>query len=249
MLNPILKKDRVFYFITFVEIKYNKMKEEKKLKIGTLAWHEDCIRRIKEKHKQLGQKGGNKTAESKTDKAGIHKSEYAEGYGNTQKGDRKKPTTRYRSRVEYDFLKYIRVSYKWALDNHPSLTRSQIDLLLYLYAEGAFSKNQFDEYHRLIGIFAVKTLQKFQDEGYVKLWRASDKKVHRLYTLTQKGKVLCNKIHRICIGDEEVSMNPLVNKMLRKDKPRINTYYLDMIRRMNSDKPNPDSINEENPDE
>lgn len=202
------------------------MEENNKVpKMGTIAWHQYHIDRLSALR--------SKAAKSVTKKEGNSEDVMVE--------ERKQPNTRYRSRVEYDFLKYIRVAFRWAGENHPNLTRSQIELLLYLHGLGAFSKNQFDDFHKLIGIYSIKTLDKFQDEGYIKVWRTSDKKSHRLYALTQKSRSLCSKLHRICCGVEDISLNPLNNKMIRPDAPRINTYYLDMIKKMNADKARDDS--------
>lgn len=215
-------------------------------KMGTIAWHQYHIDRLTALRREVGKK----SAAVKPDKLGNKKSDYAEGYGNTQVGDRKKVPNRYRSRVEYDFLKYIRVAYKWALENHPTLTRSQIDLLLYLHCLGAFSRTQFDDYHRLVGIYSVKTLTKFIDEGYIKVWKTADKKSHMLYAFTQKSKYLCNKMHRYCCGVEDISLNPINNNMTRKDAPRINNYYIEMIKRMAKDKADLNNNREqENPDD
>lgn len=194
-------------------------------KVGTIKWHEEKIRAIRSRHS----KRAKKTHDEK-------RNQIKEGYGNTLKVNTKKPTARYRSRVEYDFLKYIRVVFKWATDNNSDLSRPQIELLLYLYGLGAFSRKQFNDYHKLVGMYGIKTLKKFEDEGWIKLWRRKKGREHALYTLTQKAKIMCNKMHRFACGVEEMPSNPVSNKIARKDAPRINNYYLDIIKRMNKDK-------------
>jgi hypothetical protein len=197
-------------------------------KIGSLPWHREKVRELEERQS----KNGKAAAQARIDK---HHS-YKEGYGNTLKITTKDPLPRYRSRIEYDFLKYIRVVFKWVADNHPELNKPEVEFLLYLYGIGAFSRKQFDDYHKLLGLYSVKTLIKFEDEGWIRIWRAKSGKLHTLYTLTQKAKIMCNKMHRYCAGVEEIPLNPVSNEMARKDAPRINTYYLDMIKRMNKDK-------------
>lgn len=210
------------------------LNEEKVPKMGTIAWHKHCINKISQTRKEVGKKGGIATAINN----GTREPNYTDESEYSSLEERKNPPLHYKSRVDYDFLKFIRVAFKWALENNPTLTRSQIEMLLYLYNLGAFDAVQFNEYHKLIGIYQVKTLQQFEDEGYLKVWRAGGvkdgKKFAKLYALTQKGKTLCSKLHRICCGEEEISLNPLNNNMLRKDAPRINSYYLDIIKKMNS---------------
>lgn len=194
-------------------------------KIGTIAWHKQQIEKIRSTHSEKAKKQHKEKREK-----------IKEGYGNTLKISTKEPKPRYRSRVEYDFLKYIRVVFKWAVDNNPDLSRPQIELLLYLYGLGAFSRKQFNDYHKLVGMYAIKTMKQFEEDGWIKLWRRKKGKDHALYTLTQKGKIMCNKMHRYACGVDEMTENPVSNKIARKDAPRINTYYLDMIKRMNKDK-------------
>lgn len=197
-------------------------------KIGSLSWHREKVRELEEKQGKAGRAGS---------KARIEKHHsYKDGYGNTIKTNTKEPYPRFRSRIEYDFLKYIRVVFKWALDNYPDLSKPEIEFLLYLYGIGAFSKKQFDDYHKLLGLYSIKTLTKFEDDGWIRLWRPKASKTHALYTLTQKAKIMCNKMHRFSCGVEEIPLNPVSNAMAKKDAPRINTYYLDMIKKMNKDK-------------
>jgi hypothetical protein len=85
-------------------------------------------------------------------------------------------------------------------------------------------------------MYSIKTLQKFEQLGYIKLWRARKGRSHALYTLTHKAKIMCNKMHRFSCGVEEIPMNPVSNEMARADAPKINNYYLDIIKRMNKDK-------------
>lgn len=192
-------------------------------KIGTIAWHEEQI-----KKKRAAYKAGNK-------KAVKTKQQNSEGSDYVYKKKSKKPKPRFVSRVEFDFLKYIRVVFKWAKDNS-GLGRPQIELLLYLYGLGAFSKRQFSEYYRLIGIYQQKGLQDMIDDGWIRLWRAKKGKEHALYTLTVKGKHLCNAMHRYCAGVSDIPIIASQNKMAREDAPRVNNYFLDIVKRMNKDK-------------
>lgn len=193
-------------------------------KVGSLTWHRQQVAKL-EKEREI------KLRKKRAKKVG-----YKDGYGNTIKVNTKIPYPRYRSRIEYDFLKYIRVVFKWVADNYPELNRPEVELLLYLYGTGAFSRKQFNDYHKLLGLYSVKTLRKFEKEGWIRLWRTRNGKTHALYTLTHKAKIMCNKMHRFAAGVEEIPDNPVSNAMAREDAPRINNYYLDIIKRMNKDK-------------
>lgn len=198
-------------------------------KAGTIAYHEWHIERIRKRYSDKAKKQHDKRREKE-------EGEFKKGYNNVAKTNIKKPKPRYRSRIDYDFLKYIRIVFKWAVENNPELTRQQIEFLLYLYGVGAFSKKQFNDFHKLIGLYSVKTMQKFLDEGWIKVWRVRKGREYALYTLTHKAKIMCSQMHKFSCGLEEIPMTISANKMARKDAPRINNYYLDMIKRMNKDK-------------
>jgi hypothetical protein len=197
-------------------------------KIGSVKWHEEKIAEIKSKKAEAGKIG----SKARNDKHFNFK----DGYGNTLKTPRKKPKPRYRSRVEYDFLKYIRIIFKWATDNYPELNRPKIEFLLYLYSLGAFSRKQFDDFHKTVGLYSVKTLKGFEEGGWITTWRTKKGKSHALYVLTHKAKLMCNKMHKFAAGTEEIPMNELSNAMMKEGTPRINRYYLEIIKKMNKDR-------------
>lgn len=145
---------------------------------------------------------------------------------------RKKP--RHRSEREYDFLQYIRIVMRWATA-HTGLNRQEIELLLYLYPKGAFTKNEFFVFHRTISMYQDKTFDKLMEEGWMKMWRPKKGKESALFCLTTKAKIVCSKMHQFCVGDKEIAVktrtNPLVNSKVRMD-----SYYMDMIVSMNKRK-------------
>jgi hypothetical protein len=199
-------------------------------KQGTIKWHELQIKKLRGSRSKAGKAG----AKARVEKHFSHK----EGYGNNLKKNTTPPPTKYRSRVEYDFLKYIRLAFKWAQENY-GLSRPQVELLLFLYGTGAFSKKQFTDYHKTVGMYADKRMTEFIEEGWVTVWRPANKakKIHKLYVLTQKGKSMCGLMHKYCCGVAEIPMTSVSNLLVKnKDDKRINGYYLDAIKRMNKDK-------------
>lgn len=202
------------------------MSKDKKLKRGTIAYHEAKIAEIRDNYYQ------NRGERPKKKKK---KRKVSEDTKNVYKTKTKKPKPRYSSKIEYDFLKYIRVVFRWAVENNPTLNRSKIELLLYLYCLGAFSKKQFSDYHKIMGIYQEKTLDYFIDNHWVVLWRVRKGRQHALYTLTKKAKFMCSRMHKMACGVEEIPTTT-ANNMNRKDAPRINGYYLDIIKKMNKDK-------------
>lgn len=148
----------------------------------------------------------------------------------------KSPKPRYRTSREYDFLQYIRVIMKWATVNN-DLVRGEVEILLFLYPKGAFSAKTFNDYHRTFGMYQRKLMAKFINEGWITLWRPKKGRQNALYTLTNKAKKLCDKMHKFSTGEEAIPETPY-NKLTKKgeDAPRIHTYYMDAIKRMNKNR-------------
>lgn len=138
--------------------------------------------------------------------------------------------------MDYDFLKYIRIVFRWAQENYPDLSRSDIEFLLYLYGMGAFTKKDFNDYHKTIGMYSLKLLDRYQKDGYVVMWRPKKGSVHALYVLSNKAKIMCNKMHKFACGVDEIPLSSETNNMGKKDNPRINRYFLDIIKKMNEDR-------------
>ena len=143
-----------------------------------------------------------------------------------------RPLPQYNSVRDYDFLQYVRVVFKWALQNHQDLNRGKLELLLYLYPKGAFTSSQFHKYHKLIGLYQHKTLAEFIDNEYIQVWRLPKRGEAKLYSLTGKAKKLCDMMHKYCTGDENLPMDE-TNDLVTDKTKRINKYYMNMIVDMN----------------
>ena len=200
-------------------------KEEKVPKMGTIAWHKYMIKKKSKIYSKNAKSREYVNKDKGTDKEHMYKR------------TSKKPKSRYASRIQYDFLMYIRVVYKWAQDNS-GLSRGNLELLLYLYGIGAFSKKQFHDFHKLVGLYQDKKMRELIEQGWIKMWRPADakKKQYALYTLTHRGKHLCSSMHKYLVGDAEIPTLPSKNKMMREGAPRINNYYMDIVKRMNRNK-------------
>lgn len=146
-----------------------------------------------------------------------------------------KPLPQHNSVRDYDFLQYIRIVFKWALKNHPELTRAKLEMLLYLYPKGAFTYSKFHKYYKTIGLYQSKALTEFIEQGYMKVWQQKKGKATKLYTLTSKAKDLCDMMHKYCVGDLKIDTSNS-NALIEDKSIRINTYYADMIKDMNKRK-------------
>lgn len=156
------------------------------------------------------------------------------GYVN-HKTKTSKPLPSYNMDREYDFLTHIRVVFAWVRENY-SLTRGEIELLLFLHKHKVFTKNQIVDYHKLISLFPQKTLGKYIEDKWIKEWFTGEMKSYTQYVLSKKGTKLCSDMHRMCVGDMDIPV-----KMGSKDSSdsgggkKVNEYYLNEIEKINKE--------------
>ncbi|NRA77252.1 MAG: winged helix-turn-helix transcriptional regulator [Pseudoalteromonas sp.] len=147
----------------------------------------------------------------------------------------KKPKPRFRSSRDYDFLQYVRIVMKWAMKNY-DLSRPDIELILYLYPMGAFSIREFNRFHKTMRMYHFKTLDRFIEDGWIVMWRPKKGKESALYTLTNKAKTMCSKMHKYCTGELSIPTNPRVNVLAGNTGVRMDGYYMEIIKKMNRDR-------------
>lgn len=135
-------------------------------------------------------------------------------------------------RESYSFLQYLRIVMHWAKKSS-GLSRPHIELLLYLQPLGIFQKGDFSFFAKVIQVYQHRLFQTFIDEGLIKKWRSakSNKRQSALYCLTPKADTLCTRIHKMCIGEEQIPES--ANNPFNKSQRPIDKYYMDIIKKMN----------------
>lgn len=151
---------------------------------------------------------------------------------NELKTKHKKPPTRYRSTRDYDFLQYIRLVYNWAYRNS-DLNKGELEMLLYLYPRGVFKKATFFKYQKTISIKQQLVLRSLLDRGWLVVWRPKTRDRAMLLTLSQKAKKLCDRMHKMLVGEMDMAETPDKNEIAKK-KLTIDKYVMDIIKEMNS---------------
>jgi hypothetical protein len=148
----------------------------------------------------------------------------------SEKRLRKKPM-KYSSKVEYDFLQYIRIVMRWAYSNI-ELPQRYIELLLYLYPIGVFTMFQFRSMCRTISMYEKKQLDMLVDKGFIRIWRPRKGIMQaELYTLTDKSRLLCARMHKMCVAEEKIPISS--HNAMTKSEFRIDKYFLEKAKKMN----------------
>ena len=150
----------------------------------------------------------------------------------------RKPPKRINLSVDYDFLKYIYIIFRWVRENYRDLSRREFEIILLLYTEGAFGKGTFSMYWKPLGMRSRYTLERLVKNGWINLYREWRPRHKALYILSTKAKDLCSRVHRISLGLDTISTNPKYNRMADKKikQPKANDYFLDLIKEMNKKK-------------
>lgn len=190
---------------------------DNKPKMGSIAWHQQKIDEIREANVKGG-KNAHKTHHS------IKK----------KKEPKLPKKNKFNSRVDYDFLKYLRIVMRWAQE-FSGLSRGRIETLLYLYGCGTFTKNQFFEYYKVVQKYQNIAFKEFVEEGWIVSWRPASTGKNgqpELFILSVKGKNFCNRIHKYCAGIEEI---PIKHNPVSKSEKRIDSYYMKMMKKMNKE--------------
>ena len=143
---------------------------------------------------------------------------------------------------DYDFLKNWRVV-RYYIQKRYELSLPDLELLLYLYDENIFDKDTFNEFASSLS-FDRNRLSNFVDRELISEWRPGKKAKHkRLWTLTQRGKLICSHTYKKLLGLELISEDPYRNKIMKGDN-YMDRVYRSLIKKMNN-KTSSDSRTEE----
>jgi transposase-like protein len=135
-------------------------------------------------------------------------------------------------RMPYTFLKFLRVAMTWATAKY-KINRYDVEVLLYLYAFGVFTRKQFFE------IYGISTrsmkFYDFVERKYIVMYRPPSIREIQSYILSEEMMSMCKDFHLICLGDRKMETqkcNPL-----RDTKTKEANKYLEFIRKMNKSLP------------
>ncbi len=137
--------------------------------------------------------------------------------------DRKEP--------KYDFMKYWRVVRSWAKAKH-GLSTLDLDLLMFLYSEGLFSRKDFKEYDFMLS-YDAKRLPHLIKQGWVHIWRQGTKKQKTLFEVSVKTRKVVGSIYKKLLKEESISEAMSHNPMYRPSAPYIQKRMKPIIRKFN----------------
>ena len=140
-----------------------------------------------------------------------------------------------RGELKVDFLKYYRLVSRWATKNN-DLNVADLELLFYLDPILYFTIEDFKD-GTLFYSWDKERFYRLQRDGWVEkihkgIGRRGD---HNKYKVSQKGKLLINKIYRILIGEEDIPSSAKRNSIMKR-KTYIDKVYSQAIKKFNNQK-------------
>ena len=133
-----------------------------------------------------------------------------------------------------DYLKYWKVVKQWARAKY-NLSTADIEMMLFLYSEGLFTRSQFEEFDEIMSWNKNRFHQMVKDKWIIK-WRERKGKQSTLYELGFSGKRLCTSIYKKLNKEETISEDRRRNPMFNPNTEYSNKVYRKMIKKMNEER-------------
>ena len=147
----------------------------------------------------------------------------------------KAPLPIHSTTVKYDFLTNLHLVYKWARVTY-DIKIGDIELLLWLYPRGPFSRGDFNAFHKTVSILPRKTLLSLINRGYIISWRKPSKGQKELFTVTNKTKLMCSDMHNFLSGDKAIPTTEKRNGLAKEGAPKFHNYFMKAIKQVNKDR-------------
>ena len=140
-----------------------------------------------------------------------------------------------RGEIKVDFLKNYRLVSRWATKNN-NLNVADLELLFYLDPIQYFTIEDFKT-GTLFYSWDKERFYRLQQDGWIDKThfgkgRRGD---HNKYKISQKGKLLINKIYRILVGQEDLPSSAKRNSIMKR-KTYIDKVYSQAIKKFNKQK-------------
>jgi hypothetical protein len=138
-----------------------------------------------------------------------------------------------RRQPKSDFLKYWKVVKQWARARY-SLGTADIEMMLFLYSEGLFTKFQFEEFNEIMSWDKNRFHKMLKDKWIIK-WRERKGRESTLYELGFSGKRVCASIYKKLNREESIAEDRKNNPMFQRSTDYSNKVYRKMIKKMNDE--------------
>ena len=129
-----------------------------------------------------------------------------------------------------DYLKYWKVI-RYYVQAKYCIRSADLDMLLFLYSEKYFGKQQFNDFDKLLS-WDINRFNRLLSDGWISVFRKRQGNKKTLYELSYKGKRMISSVYKKLNG-EEIPMSESANPMFAKNVSFSDKVYRNMITRMN----------------
>jgi len=129
-----------------------------------------------------------------------------------------------------DYLKYWRVI-RYFVKAKYKLNTADLEMLLFLYSEGYFSKDKFKEFDRLLS-WDVNRFDRLKRDDWIVVFRKHSGKRKALYGLSYKAKRMIDSVYKKLNG-EEIPVGEETNPLFARNVSYSDKRYKEMIENMN----------------
>ncbi len=130
-----------------------------------------------------------------------------------------------------DYLKYWRVI-RYYTQRKYNLKTAELDMLLFLRSEKYFTQQKFTEFNELLP-WRKRRFDILLRDGWIQVFSKKKNHTHKtIYKLSVRSQLMMTTMYRQLSG-EELSVEPRVNPIFKKNVKYTDKVYRNMIRNMN----------------
>lgn len=127
-----------------------------------------------------------------------------------------------------DYLKYYRVARYWMKKRY-GMSNNDLEVMLFLYSEGFFSKTKFKQYENIFGWEKIR-FNRLVANKWISSWRKPSPGQHAIYEVSLKGKRALQSFYKKLEGSEPYpttkNRNPLLNPQTKSFTDKV--YFMQM---------------------
>ena len=115
-----------------------------------------------------------------------------------------------------DYLKYYRTARYWMKKRY-GIGKDDLEVLLYLYSEGFFSKTKFREYENIFS-WEKRRFDRLIAGKWISAWRKPSPGQHAIYEVSLKGKRAMQSFYKKLEGSEPYPTTKNRNPLLKNER-------------------------------
>lgn len=139
----------------------------------------------------------------------------------------------YSYQPKFNYMKYVRTIRTYIQKKH-EININELELLLYMYDEDLFTKNQIINDFRGFFNIGSAAFKRMVSREFIMFWRNYGYGVGSTYTISPLGKRIVKEFYGKLHGDEIFSEKDLNNENF-KASPMYSPAYLNMIKKMSEE--------------